>query len=101
MPTPNVNNVSSTDVFQEVVFSYPRPGFSVVVSNKAIAYQLAIPGPSGSTQDLVWDSLLRQLNPSFSNFNDPAAEGILGTEKFAGFRFKSWLPGIPAVVSVN
>jgi hypothetical protein len=101
MPNPVVNNVVSTDVLQEVVFTAPRPGFSVVVSNKAIAYQIALPGGSGSAQDIVWESIFHQLNPSFSQFTDPALEGYPGTRFFAGFRFKSWLPGVPAIVSVN
>ena len=79
----------------------PRPGFSVVVANKAIAYQCAYPSPSGGAQAYVWESIEHQLVPSLSSFNDPAKEGYPGVSLFSGFRFKSFAVGVPAQVSVN
>jgi hypothetical protein len=101
MSTPVVNNILSTDAYQEVVFTARRPGFSVIVSNKAITYQCAYPGASGASTDYVWESIEHQLVPSLSSFNDPAKEGYPGVSLFSGFRFKSAAVGVPGRVSVN
>lgn len=101
MPSPNANNVASTDVYQEVIFTVPRPGFTVTVNNKAILYQCAYPGATGWSGDAVWESLEHTLIPSSASFNDPAKEGYPGATMFSGFRFKSAAVGIPAIVTVS
>lgn len=104
MPVPSLSSVATQDTFAEaltVVFSLPRPGFQLTVNNKAIIYQLAIPGSTGRAGDFTWEFLERNLVPSISSFKDPAMEGLVGFRFYFGIRIKSAVAGQPAVVSVN
>lgn len=100
MSVPVLNNAVTTDIYQEVIFTFPKNGFALNVTNAAVFYQVGIPGASGSASDVVWDTLDHYVAPSMTNFVDPAQEGFQGTTKFAGVRVKSAVAGTPARVTV-
>lgn len=103
MAVPILNNVATGNVYSEAltcVFSYPKPAFALNVFNAAIFYQLAIPGASGQSRDIVWDGFEHYLAPANTNFTDPNNEGFSGATTFAGVRIRSAVTGTPANVTV-
>src|SRR6266536_2653031 len=98
-----LNNVATQDNYVEaltVIFSRPRPAFSLNVYNKAIAYTLAITYADMRPGTWVWDSTEHHLAPSLSQFEDAVKEGLPAGALFAGVRIRTFLAGAPATVSV-
>jgi hypothetical protein len=103
MPGPVISQAATADGYTDActaIFSFPRPGFQLQISNNAVIYQLAIPGQSGNAQDVAWDSLERSSVQALASFNDPHKEGLSG-EVFAGIRVRSASAGRSAIISVS
>lgn len=102
MPVPNLNAVNVQDQYVDaltVQFPFARPAFTVIVSNAAILYQVAVLGPAG--REPVYEPIEHRLDPSFSSFTDPSHEGFPPGSQFAGIRVRNAVSSQTAIVSVN
>lgn len=101
---PVLNAVATQNAYTDaltVIFPQPRTAFSINVFNAAIGYRLLYVGagtPSVAAYQV--ESQEHHLAPSLSTFQDPGAEGLPPGAKFAGVQVRSWVAGVPAVVSV-
>lgn len=92
MPVPNVNNgqppITYTDSFT-CIFTFPKPSFSLNISNGAVYYKLAVPSQTGRAGDVAWDAAEHYLVPSLTNFISPRAEGFSDIDNFGGVMVRS------------
>lgn len=103
MPVTQLNNIATQDNYADaltVVFAFPRPAFSLNITNKAIMYKLAVRGTSDTSRDISWEALEHQLVPSLNSFRDPANEGFAPGSKYVGIQVRSAAIGQPANVTI-
>jgi len=103
VPVALLNNVATQDNYADaltVVFAFPRPAFSLNVTNKAVYYKLAVRGTSDTSRDVSWEALEHQLVPSLNSFRDPANEGFAPGSKYVGIQIRSGATGQSANVTV-
>lgn len=90
MPVSLLNNqplgVTYTDA-QTVVFSYPRPSFSVQVYNGAIYYRVGVLGPAQRGIDFEGAEHFTVM--ALLNFRDPHIEGFPIGSLYAGIMFRA------------
>lgn len=99
MPVAVINNQLTQDDYAESlteVFQFPRSKFSIQIYNAGIGYKLlySIQGQAGAFQEEASEHF---MGPSYATFSEgDRPSGVL----FAGIKFRSWVTGTPARVTV-
>lgn len=96
-----LNNVQTADGYTaatEAVFPRPTNGFTIQVYNAAVYYTLLlVPTNSLRTEANQSDSVEHFLAPCAATFDE---SDLPSGTAFAGIKFRSASPGIPAMVTV-
>lgn len=103
MTVPLLNLVATQNTYVDgltVVFTVPRPSFSLQVVRAAIYYKILMARP-GMPPGAYEDFLLERVNgPVISNFSDPTHEGAPPGWTYAGVAVRSYTPNAPGLVSI-